>query len=93
MIILTDQIKTAESKNTEGICIYFAKDGSPVAFGESAVRLHEYFPEFDLSEVPSTEGDISKMICGFTLEAVITRFQKGHKMLVDDERIQIMNIQ
>lgn len=81
-----------ENGETGNIRIYFGGDGSPAAFGESAILLHRYFPELPLREIPSSGGHVSRTVRGFALEAVLERF-KGHRMLVDDYHIQIMNIQ
>ncbi len=91
--LLTDQVREAESRNTDSICIYFDGDGSPAAFGESAVRLHRHFPELPLREIPSGGGSVTRAIRGFSLEAVIEKFRGNHRMLVDDYHVQIMDIQ
>ncbi|WP_167321143.1 hypothetical protein [Bacteroides gallinarum] len=88
----SEQAEITRNENTESICIHFVEDGSPAAFGESAIRLHNYFPELILTEVPLSEGGTSQMLCGFTLESVITMFQKRCPILIDDEYMKILNV-
>ena len=91
MIVITDYIKAMEKTNGGDIYIHFTDKCLPVAYGQSAVRLNSYFPEFPIINTLCSDNGRHDVVTGFSLERVVERFM-GHHQLVDDRCIHIMNV-
>lgn len=90
-IKITDYIKARESRNASDIFIYFADDGSPIVFKESAALLRRNFPGLQVVRVTCSDGKEHEVIRDFELEPVIEKFM-GYHQLVDDRCIHILNV-
>lgn len=91
-ILTTDKsVRIAECMDSGDIYIHFMEDGTPVAYEQSALLLHRYFPEYPVIRVSGPGSREDRAIKGFPLEEVLERFD-ARRLQVDDTCIRIMGV-
>ena len=85
------RVRFTENVNSSDIYIRFTETGSPIAYGQSALFLNRYFPEYPFVRVYGPGNEECLIVSDFSLEKVLERFDE-HQQLVDDTCIRIMEV-